>query len=67
MYLVFSIYGMKKQLGNIGHDAHFGGAVAGFAITLALRTSIFQTDTFIVIAMALPIIALFVMIKTGRI
>lgn len=67
LYLVFSIYGMKKQLGNIGHDAHFGGAVAGFVITLALRTSILQTDTFIVIAMALPIIALFVMIKTGRI
>ncbi|WP_298420752.1 rhomboid family intramembrane serine protease [uncultured Kordia sp.] len=67
LYLVFSIYGMKKQLGNIGHDAHFGGAVAGFVITLALRTNILYTDTYIVIAMALPIIALFVMIKTGKI
>lgn len=67
LYLVFSIYGMKKQLGNIGHDAHFGGAIAGFVVTLALRSSILYTDTYIVIALALPIIALFVMIKTGKI
>ncbi len=67
LYLAFSIYGMKKQLGNIGHDAHFGGAVAGFAITLALRNDILFNDTWIVIAMAIPIIALFVMIKLGKI
>jgi membrane associated rhomboid family serine protease len=66
-YLAFSIYGMKKQLGNIGHDAHFGGAIAGFVITLALRNDILFDNTFIVIAMALPIVALFIMIKTGKI
>src|SRR5699024_11815596 len=26
-YLLYSIYGMKKRIGNIGHDAHFGGAM----------------------------------------
>ena len=35
-YLLYSIYGMKKQLGNIGHSAHLGGAIGGFAITLSL-------------------------------
>ena len=29
LYLLYSIYGMKKSVGNIGHDAHFGGALAG--------------------------------------
>lgn len=67
LYLGFSIYGMKKQLGNIGHDAHFGGAVSGFVITLALRPDILSNNTFIVIAMAIPIIALFLMIKAGKI
>lgn len=66
-YLVFSIYGMKKQLGNIGHDAHFGGAVAGFIITLILRPNILVQETQIVILMAIPIVALFVMTKLGKI
>ncbi|WP_420573331.1 rhomboid family intramembrane serine protease [Kordia sp.] len=66
-YLLFSIYGMKKRTGNIGHDAHFGGAVAGFIITLALRKEILFQDTWIVVAMAVPIIILFVMIKMGKI
>ncbi|WP_367180693.1 rhomboid family intramembrane serine protease [uncultured Kordia sp.] len=66
-YLVFSIYGMKKQFGNIGHDAHFGGAVAGFILTLILRPSILVQETQIVILLALPIIALFVLIKSGKI
>ena len=66
-YLIFSIYGMKKRLGNIGHDAHFGGAVAGFAITLILRPNILVQETEIVVFMAIPIIALFVMTKLGKI
>ena len=26
-YLLYSIYGMKSRVGNIGHSAHFGGAI----------------------------------------
>ncbi|WP_366512760.1 rhomboid family intramembrane serine protease [Kordia sp.] len=66
-YLIFSIYGMKKRVGNIGHDAHFGGAVAGFVITLILRPNILVQETEIVVFMAIPIIALFVMTKLGKI
>ncbi|MDR3273320.1 MAG: rhomboid family intramembrane serine protease [Flavobacteriaceae bacterium] len=29
IYLAYSIYGMRSQLGNIGHEAHLGGAVFG--------------------------------------
>jgi membrane associated rhomboid family serine protease len=66
-YLFFSIYGMKKQLGNIGHDAHFGGAAAGYIITLLLRPSIFQDEPLIVILLAIPIVVLFVMMRLGKI
>lgn len=31
-YLLYSIYGMKNRIGNIGHDAHFGGAVGGLSL-----------------------------------
>lgn len=30
VYLLYSIYGMKSRIGNIGHTAHFGGAVGGY-------------------------------------
>lgn len=33
-YVLYSIYGMKKQLGNIGHTAHLAGGLFGLIITL---------------------------------
>ncbi|NNE31246.1 rhomboid family intramembrane serine protease [Winogradskyella sp.] len=65
-YLLYSIYGMKKRIGNIGHDAHFGGAVGGYVITLLLQPSLLQTDLVHVGLLAIPIIILFVMHKTGK-
>lgn len=67
LYLVFSIYGMKKRLGNIGHDAHFGGAIAGYVLTLGFVPSIFTTNLWLVILLALPILVLFVLYKLGKI
>ena len=65
-YLLYSIYGMKNRVGNIGHDAHFGGAIGGFVITLIMMPSLFQTNLLMVGLLSLPIIVLFVMHKTGR-
>lgn len=36
LWIAFSIYGMRSKLGNIGHEAHLGGAVGGFVSTLVL-------------------------------
>ena len=66
-YLLYSIYGMKKRLGNIGHTAHFGGAIGGYACTLLFMPSLLQTDTLMVGLLALPIILLFVLGKMGKI
>ena len=66
-YLLFSIYGMKKSLGNIGHDAHFGGAIAGYVLTLIFAPYIMDTQLWIVILLATPIILLFVLMKMGKI
>ncbi|MCA0153890.1 rhomboid family intramembrane serine protease [Winogradskyella vincentii] len=65
-YLLYSIYGIKNRVGNIGHDAHFGGAVGGYALTLLLMPSLFKTDLGHVGLLAIPIIILFVMYKTGK-
>lgn len=67
VYLLYSIYGMKNRVGNIGHDAHFGGAVGGYVITLIFKPSLFETDFLMVGLLAIPIVVLFVMHKLGKI
>jgi len=59
-YLLYSMYGMKAQLGNIGHSAHLGGAVGGFVLTIALYPQILEKNIFIVGILAVPIILMFV-------
>ena len=66
-YLLYSIYGMKKRLGNIGHTAHFGGAIGGYLVTLLFRPSLLETDTMVVVLLAVPIIILFILEKLGKI
>src|SRR2546427_4329179 len=39
-FMLYSFYGMKEgNKGNIGHDAHLGGAIIGLLITSALAPS----------------------------
>ena len=66
-YLLYSIYGMKKRLGNIGHDAHIGGAIGGYVLTLVFAPYLFQTSLWIVVLLAIPLILLFVLHKLGKI
>lgn len=65
-YLLYSIYGMKSRKDNIGHTAHFGGAIGGYLITIAQRPSLLQESTMMVILLAIPIIILFIMFKSGK-
>jgi len=57
-YLVYSIYGMKKQLGNVGHSAHLGGAIGGFVIALVMMPNLIMQNTLMVGLLAMPIILL---------
>lgn len=66
-YLLYSIYGMKNKVGNIGHDAHLGGAIAGYILTIAFAPSLLETSLWIVVVLAVPILLLFVLHKTGKI
>ncbi len=66
-YLLYSIYAMRNQNDRIGHDAHFGGAMGGYFITLALRPQLFSESFLMVILLAIPIILLFVLKKLNKI
>ncbi len=65
-YLLYTIYGMKKQLGNIGHSAHLGGAIGGFAITLIGYPSLFFENTLMVVLLAIPIVLVMILQKKGH-
>lgn len=65
-YLFYSIYGMKKSLGNIGHTAHLGGAIGGYIGALVLQPSLLFTHTMAVALLALPIVILFALAKAGK-
>lgn len=66
LYLLYSIYGMKAKNDNIGHTAHFGGAIGGYLITLIKEPSLFTDNTLMVVLLAIPIVILFGMAKLGK-
>lgn len=66
LYLLYSIYGMRAKNDNIGHTAHFGGAVGGYLITLIKEPSLMADHSLMTILLAIPILILFVMAKLGK-
>lgn len=66
IYLLYSIYGMKSKSDNIGHTAHFGGAIGGYLFTLIKYPELFSTNTLNVILLAIPIVILFIMAQRGK-
>ena len=65
-YLLYSIYGMKAKNDNIGHTAHFGGAIGGYILTLLKAPELLTENTFMVLLLAVPIVILFFMAKQGK-
>ncbi|NNK29183.1 MAG: rhomboid family intramembrane serine protease, partial [Flavobacteriaceae bacterium] len=66
-YLLYSIYGMKNRIGNIGHDAHFGGAIGGYALTIILASWVLQENFMMVVLLAIPIVLLIYLHKQGKV
>jgi hypothetical protein len=57
---------MKAKNDNIGHTAHFGGAMGGYLITLVMNPQLLFDHTLMVVLLAIPIAILFVMEKMGK-
>lgn len=65
-YLLYSIYGMRAKNDNIGHTAHFGGAIGGYLITIIKQPNMLVDNVFTVVILAIPIVLLFVLAKTNK-
>lgn len=58
IYLAYSIYGMRSQLGNIGHEAHLGGAAIGLGLAILLRPDLLNDNGLYIGIMTIPLIVL---------
>jgi membrane associated rhomboid family serine protease len=65
-YLLYSIYGMKAKNDNIGHTAHFGGAIGGLLFAIAQEPNLFLNNFKMVGLLLVPIVILFGMEKAGK-
>jgi membrane associated rhomboid family serine protease len=53
-YTGYSLWGMKKRSGNIGHDAHMGGAITGMIVAAAVAPDlVLQNITLFLVILSL--------------
>jgi membrane associated rhomboid family serine protease len=62
VYILIAIYGIKTQFGNIGHEAHLGGAIAGILISIGIEPLILKMHPVIIASIVLPFIAFMILL-----
>lgn len=62
LFVVISIFGIKTQSGNIGHEAHLGGALTGALLTILLQPAIALKNWWIVLLLVVPTLAFLILI-----
>lgn len=54
LYILFTIYGIKRKVGNIGHEAHLGGAIAGVLAAILFTPHILLTNYWVIALLLVP-------------
>ena len=62
LFMLISFYGIRAQRGNIGHDAHLGGAIIGLVIATILKPSIVPQNPVLYPAVMLLAILLLILL-----
>jgi membrane associated rhomboid family serine protease len=65
LYIAYSIYGIKSQADNIGHEAHLGGAMVGILLAVILQPQVLSTHAWVVAVLLLPT-AIFLYLVVSR-
>lgn len=56
IFVAISIYGIKSNAGNIGHDAHLGGALTGVLVAIAMNPEIIFDNYIPILCLLAPTI-----------
>ncbi|MFI2743338.1 rhomboid family intramembrane serine protease [Zhouia sp. PK063] len=63
-YVIYSIYGIKAQKDNIGHEAHLGGGIVGLLVAIMISPGILTTNLLTILIILIPsIVFLYFIIK----
>jgi membrane associated rhomboid family serine protease len=54
LFIAYSIFGIRSQRDNIGHEAHLGGAIAGLVLTVLYFNSSVDLNYWIIAALLIP-------------
>lgn len=63
-YVLYSIYGIRSNKDNIGHEAHLGGALIGMTVALLMEPSAFAENYQTILIITVPTIAFIMLIIT---
>ena len=61
-YVLYSIYGIKSQRDNIGHEAHLGGGIVGLLIAILLKPNVLKYNYLPIILILIPSISFLLLI-----
>ncbi len=62
-FVLYSIYGIRAQRDNIGHEAHLGGAIVGLLIAVAIMPEMLLVNTLPILLVLIPtLIFIFILI-----
>jgi len=64
LYILISIYGIKTKSGNIGHEAHLGGAVVGMLLAILIEPASLKYNYFPIFLALIPTVVFTYLIIT---
>ncbi|MEL6986753.1 MAG: rhomboid family intramembrane serine protease [Bacteroidota bacterium] len=62
LFILISILGIKSQAGNIGHEAHLGGALGGMILTIIFSPSVLAESPFLIAILILPVLVFLILL-----
>ena len=62
IYILGTIYGIKLQSDNIGHEAHLGGAIAGILLACSIIPKVIFINYLVIMLFLIPIIVFLILI-----
>lgn len=65
LFVGYSIFGMQTRHGNIGHEAHLGGAAVGMVLAILIMPSFLEPNWWIVLLLLVPtLVALYMLYQS---